>query len=61
LMNPEEEVASWLARHFRRYYGERALQEHSNFEKPTTHQGDLAKLPRALTPLLERPQWVVWR
>ena len=60
-MNPEEEVASWLARHFRRYYGERALQEHSNFEKPTTHQGDLAKLPRALTPLVERPQWVVWR
>ena len=60
-MNPEEEVASWQARHFRRYYGERAVQEHSNFDKPTTHQGDLAKLPRALTPLVERPQWVVWR
>ena len=29
--------------------------------KPTTHQGDLAKLPRALAPLVERPQWVVWR
>ena len=29
--------------------------------KPTTHQGDLAKLPRALTPLIERPQWAVWR
>ena len=25
--------------------------------KPTTHQGDLAKLPRALAPLIERPQW----
>jgi hypothetical protein len=29
--------------------------------RPTTHQGDLAKLPRALTPLIERPQWAVWR
>ena len=29
--------------------------------KPTTHQGDLAKLPRALAPLVERPQWAVWR
>ena len=37
------------------------MQEHSNFDKPTTHQGDLAKLPRALAPLVERPQWVVWR
>ena len=37
------------------------MQEHSNFDKPTTHQGDLAKLPRALKPLVERPQWVVWR
>jgi hypothetical protein len=37
------------------------VQEHSNFDKPTTHQGDLAKLPRALTPLVEKPQWVVWR
>ena len=26
--------------------------------KPTTHQADLAKLPRALAPLIERPQWV---
>ena len=26
--------------------------------KPTTHQGDLTKLPRALAPLVERPQWV---
>ena len=29
--------------------------------KPTTHQRDLAKLPRALAPLIERPQWAVWR
>jgi hypothetical protein len=29
--------------------------------KPTTHQRDLVKLPRALAPLIERPQWVVWR
>ena len=29
--------------------------------KPTTHQADLAKLPRALAPLIERPQWVVWK
>jgi putative DNA primase/helicase len=29
--------------------------------KPTTHQKDLAKLPRVLVPLLERTQWVVWR
>jgi hypothetical protein len=30
-------------------------------ERPTTHQGNLAKLPPALTPLIERPQWAVWR
>ena len=29
--------------------------------KPVTHQADLAKLPRALAPLLERPQWAIWR
>jgi hypothetical protein len=29
--------------------------------KPTTHQIDLAKLPRALASLIERPQWAVWR
>jgi AAA domain len=29
--------------------------------RPTTHQADLAKLPRALAPLLERPQWAIWR
>jgi hypothetical protein len=29
--------------------------------KPTTHQTDLAKLPRALAPLIERPQWAIWR
>ena len=28
---------------------------------PVTHQRDLAKLPRALAPLIERPQWAVWR
>ena len=37
------------------------MQEHSDFNKPTTHQGDLTKLPKALAPLIERPQWVVWR
>ena len=35
----------------------RAATQH----KPITHQGDLAKLPRALAPLIERPQWAVWR
>jgi AAA domain len=29
--------------------------------KPTTHQIDLSKLPRALEPLTERLQWAVWR
>jgi AAA domain len=29
--------------------------------KPTTHQRDLAKLPRALAPLIDRDQWAVWR
>jgi hypothetical protein len=29
--------------------------------RPTTHQKDLTKLPRPLAPLLERPQWAVWR
>ena len=29
--------------------------------KPTTHQGNLVKLPRALAPLLDRPQFAVWR
>ena len=29
--------------------------------KPITYQADLAKLPRALVPLLERRQWAVWR
>jgi hypothetical protein len=33
----------------------------STMPKPTTHQGNLAKLPVALAPLLERPQWCVWR
>ena len=30
-------------------------------EKLKTHQRDLAKLPRALAPLIERPQWAIWR
>jgi hypothetical protein len=30
-------------------------------DRPTTHQRDLAKLPPALLPLIERPQWCVWR
>jgi AAA domain len=29
--------------------------------QPTTHQANLAKLPRALRPLQDRPQWAVWR
>jgi hypothetical protein len=29
--------------------------------KPATYQGDLAKLPRALAPLIARPQWAIWR
>jgi hypothetical protein len=37
-----------------------AVSMHSS-EKPTTYQRDLAKLPPALLPLIERPQWCVWR
>jgi hypothetical protein len=33
----------------------------NNNIKPTTHQGNLARLPRALAPLVERPQWAIWR
>jgi len=29
--------------------------------KPTLHSGDLANPPAALRPLLERPQWAIWR
>lgn len=32
-----------------------------NDVKPATHQANLAKLPRALAPLIERKQWAVWR
>jgi hypothetical protein len=32
-----------------------------NEAKPTTYQRNLAKLPPALAPLIERPQWCVWR
>src|SRR6516225_2255005 len=37
------------------------MENPNNSKKPTTHQKDLAKLPRALAPLIERPQWCVWR
>src|SRR5262245_6310242 len=37
------------------------LNEHTVEAKPTTHQTDLSKLPRALAPLMARPQWAVWR
>lgn len=30
-------------------------------KRPTTYQADLAKLPRALAPLIARPQWCIWR
>jgi hypothetical protein len=30
-------------------------------DTPITHQGDLAKLPKALAPLIARKQWCVWR
>ena len=33
----------------------------SSNNKPITQQRDLAKLPQALAPLIERPQWAVWR
>jgi len=33
----------------------------NNANKPSTQQGNLAKLPRALAPLIERTQWAVWR
>ena len=36
------------------------MQDHSD-NKPITHQGDLTKLPRALQPLIGRPQWTVWK
>jgi hypothetical protein len=29
--------------------------------RPITYQKNLAKLPKALLPLIERPQWCVWR
>jgi hypothetical protein len=29
--------------------------------KPITYQADLTRLPRALAPLIERPQWGIWR
>jgi len=32
-----------------------------NEAKPTTYQRNLAKLPQALAPLIQRRQWCVWR
>jgi hypothetical protein len=29
--------------------------------RPPTHQKNLAKLPAALAPLVQRPQWAIWR
>jgi hypothetical protein len=33
----------------------------NNNNRPVTYQRDLAKLPQALAPLIERPRWAVWR
>jgi hypothetical protein len=33
----------------------------SDTSRPITYQKNLAKLPKALMPLIERPQWVVWK
>ena len=33
----------------------------SNSGSPIAQQRDLTKLPRALAPLIQRPQWAVWR
>jgi len=35
--------------------------ENTSNAKPITYQRNLAKLPKALVPLIERPQWCVWR
>jgi len=37
------------------------VKTNSNGNKASTQQSDLAKLPRALAALIERPQWAVWR
>src|SRR5262249_4642066 len=37
------------------------VMENTHNTKPITHQGNLAKLPKALAPLIERKQWAVWR
>jgi hypothetical protein len=34
---------------------------YNNGRALSTFQGDLAKLPPALAPLIQRPQWAVWR
>ena len=33
----------------------------SNNSKPAVYQTDLTRLPPALAPLIERPQWAIWR
>src|SRR5215469_13953216 len=35
--------------------------ENTSNAKPITYQRNLAKLPKALAPLIERKQWAVWR
>jgi len=35
--------------------------ENDTCTKPVTYQRNLAKLPKALAPLIEREQWAVWR
>jgi hypothetical protein len=35
--------------------------ENTSNTKPITHQKNLAKLPKALAPLIEREQWAIWR
>jgi hypothetical protein len=37
------------------------MSNDTNTPKPVTYQGNLAKLPRALAPLIARPQWAIWR
>jgi hypothetical protein len=37
------------------------MSSDKNTAPPTTYQANLAKLPRALAPLIERPQWAIWR
>jgi Family of unknown function (DUF5906) len=38
-----------------------SISNNINDDKPISIQGDLRHLPRALEPLIERPNWVLWR